>query len=588
MAALKALVALGLYAALSSELLGAAGAYGFAGLLAAWLLGVAAVAAAAWKLDWRAPEVSWPEGRVERAALAACACVAAACLAAAMIAPANNYDSMTYHLPRVMHWLANRSLRQFPTQDLRQICFCDGASYLVGALVGLTGGDRFASLPQWAAFVALMGAVALCAKRLTGGSNVAAALGAALVAGMPQAALEASMAQDDLVGALWAACALAFALEDEPFSWPAAAWLCAALGLAAATKATAYMFAGPVLLVALARSRKPAARKLALAAGVAALSQLPALPYYLRNLASFGTPFGAFDAPLNARHGLGVLLSCGLRDLALQIPLPGFWRVVVGAHRALGLDPNDLATSMGPFVRLRWDLLLNRLLTPDCDFAASPAQLPLIVAAFVALWRKPRRDRLALAGACLFGALAFAWLLRWQEWGNRLMLPGFMLALPLAACWVAERWKEAAQLALVAALALSGVGAVALDVHHPARAIALSGREDMYFFSGYAAEHAEAVRAVSRQLAQARCDRVGLDMGDAQWEYLWWRFNPGAVFKRVNVENASRALPQEFPDERLCAVILAKDRAVVYFDKNDLSRMTLTQIHDTAIPAGSR
>jgi hypothetical protein len=43
--------------------------------------------------------------------------------AMAAIFPATNWDSLTYHLPRVMHWLQQQSVEHYPTHNTRQIEF---------------------------------------------------------------------------------------------------------------------------------------------------------------------------------------------------------------------------------------------------------------------------------------------------------------------------------------------------------------------------------------------------------------------------------------------------------------------------------
>ena len=48
----------------------------------------------------------------------------------AIVAPPNTYDSMTYHLPRVMHWIQNQSVAHYPTHIPRQLHFPPGAEFI--------------------------------------------------------------------------------------------------------------------------------------------------------------------------------------------------------------------------------------------------------------------------------------------------------------------------------------------------------------------------------------------------------------------------------------------------------------------------
>jgi hypothetical protein len=67
------------------------------------------------KFNWRGLD------RVNKVSLVAVLLVLAITLATSLIAAPNNWDSMTYHLPRVMHWIQNQSVHQYPTNNLRQI-----------------------------------------------------------------------------------------------------------------------------------------------------------------------------------------------------------------------------------------------------------------------------------------------------------------------------------------------------------------------------------------------------------------------------------------------------------------------------------
>ena len=45
----------------------------------------------------------------------------------ALTAPPNTWDSMTYHMPRVEHWIENRNVEPYPTHILRQLSLGPGA-----------------------------------------------------------------------------------------------------------------------------------------------------------------------------------------------------------------------------------------------------------------------------------------------------------------------------------------------------------------------------------------------------------------------------------------------------------------------------
>ena len=69
-----------------------------------------------------------PPGRM--VVLAICGVVAVVVIAGvtAIVAPPNTYDSMTYHLPRVMHWIQHQSVGHYPTHIPRQLHFPPGLS----------------------------------------------------------------------------------------------------------------------------------------------------------------------------------------------------------------------------------------------------------------------------------------------------------------------------------------------------------------------------------------------------------------------------------------------------------------------------
>src|SRR5512143_1759184 len=85
-------------------------------------------------------------------------------LIAAIAAP-NNYDSMIYHMSRVMHWIQNQSVAHYPTNLLRQIESNPLAEFAIAHFQILNGGDYISNLIQWFSMVGSVLGVTLIAKQ---------------------------------------------------------------------------------------------------------------------------------------------------------------------------------------------------------------------------------------------------------------------------------------------------------------------------------------------------------------------------------------------------------------------------------------
>ena len=96
------------------------------------------------------------------------AVVVAAELVVAVLAEPNNFDSHTYHLPRIEHWLAQGSVEFFPTVIHRQVTLPPGAEYLLTHLRLLAGTDAAYNLLQWCAGVGCLVVVTRIAAQFGG------------------------------------------------------------------------------------------------------------------------------------------------------------------------------------------------------------------------------------------------------------------------------------------------------------------------------------------------------------------------------------------------------------------------------------
>ncbi|MFC8845741.1 MULTISPECIES: hypothetical protein [unclassified Micromonospora] len=660
LAVVRAAVVTGAFAVLTVELLGALRLLTLPAFAVAWLLFVAAtVAAAGWRRRRaiaatgstgfgtdRSPAAvrarladRWrTAGRGERLLAGTVGGLVLVELLIALLAEPNNFDSQTYHLPKVEHWVAQGGLEFWPTAIHRQVTIPPGAEYLLLHLRLFTGGDALHNLLQWAAGVGCLLAVTRITAQLGGGRR-AQLLTAFVLATTPMVALQATSTQTDLVCAAWVACVATFALDGLRRRAGAGTLLLlgAATGLTAVTKTSGLIGVGPLLLLwgigqlrlayldgivrgavgdrrANARVDGPAQPALVGAGGVglpaggadrgapvgagdvarpavadgvlkppgsraggvartvagSVLVLLVALlvvgPFLARVQAEFGHPLGPprlrESIPME-RHDPPSVLVNALRigHTALDTPLAavraGTAEAIVAGAWAIGVDPQDRAITFGreTFPVPAW--------YPDEDRVAFPLAGTLaLVGAALALAR-PARVSPASAGALRGYAIVVVAtvalhtaMIKWQPWGNRLLLYALVLAAPLAGLWLDSLFRRrlasgpesgpgsgfdggsgggsaagpgrrsvavGLAVAMLAGSALAGV--LALSYGFPRRLVGAgsvftTSEWDTRFlrrpqWAGEFRVAADAVRA-----ADAR--RIGLVQQNDNWEYPWW------------------------------------------------------------------
>ena len=257
------------FLAISTEVLSSVNAITFDAIVTAWSLALsicslAAIATVRRKDFIAGKHDSGPTDPWSWMFLTGIGLLLASTLVTALVYPPNTWDSMTYHLPRVMHWISNESIAFYPTSISRQNYQMPLAEFAILHLQVLTGEDTFANLVQWTNFNVLICLGAVTAVTLGLGRRQQI-LSAMLTATLPMAVLQASGTKNDLVVSAFVMTFALFLLrlrrEPRPSDWCFAAL---ALGLALLTKGTAYVYCAAVGIVLaapiLAQNRRPGVR----------------------------------------------------------------------------------------------------------------------------------------------------------------------------------------------------------------------------------------------------------------------------------------------------------------------------------------
>jgi hypothetical protein len=495
-------------------------------------------------------------GLGERLMVAALAVLVGAELLVALLAEPNNFDSQTYHLPKIEHWVAQQDLDFWPTAIHRQITYPPGAEYLLLHLRLLTGGDTFYNLLQWGAGVACLLIASRVAAQL-GGRRRAQLITAFVVGTTPMVTLQATSTQTDLVVATWTACAATLALDGlrRRAGVDSVLALGAATGLTAVTKSSGLFGVAPLLMLwgiaqlrlavtGLGSRRSWVARTVAASVVILAVALLFVGPFIARITGDFGHPLGPprlrESIPMQ-RHDPSSILINGLRiaHTALDTPVAPVRHATAAAIEGLadllGVDAQDRATTFGrtTFPVVAW--------YPDEDRVSFPIAAAVCLVGGVLALARPARLAQANAGVLRAYAVAlgaafvlYAALMKWQPWGNRLLVFMLVLASPLAGLWLDALFRNSAApgrrsiAAAVAALVLATsalAGVLAVSYGFPRRLVgagSLLTTDDWDTRFLRRPQWAAEFEWAAREVRAAGARRIGLVQQNDNWEYPWW------------------------------------------------------------------
>jgi hypothetical protein len=494
----------------------------------------------------------------------------------AWISPPNNWDSMTYHMSRVVHWIQNRSVANYPTHILRQLFQPPWSEFAALNFQILSGGDRLANLIQWSTMIGTALGVSLLAQQFGAGSR-GQVFAAAISTTIPMGILQGSSTQNDYAVSFWLVCFAYFAIllkERGQTLYSLAAG--AGLGLSFLTKSTAYIFAFPLMVwISLSLIRSRQARGFLQIILIVAAALIINTGQYARNYELFGNPLGPGDDGDSLKFSndiftLSSITSNLIRNIGLHLATPSnrvnavLERGIYELHNVIGIDPNDKRTTW-PDTEFHVDdfAWLHE------DMAGNPLHLLLIIVSIPLLILQRREDRDPVYWfVCLTAAfILFSLYLRWQPWNSRLQLPLFILWSPLMGLLLSRiRAQWIANLCIVLLLS-AAIPYLLYNSNRPMmgrQSILLTSRTKLYF-RHRPSLYQPYLRSV-RFLSNSQCSEIGLMLARDDWEYPFWVLlgedsKRALHIEHVNVTNVSQIKYEEYPFNVFtpCAVIVVGD-----------------------------
>ncbi len=473
----------------------------------------------------------------------------------------NTWDSMTYHLSRVEHWMQDKTVGFYPTHILRQLYISPWAEYSIAQLRILGGSETSANFVQWMSMAGSLTGVTLIAGQL-GANRRGQLMAAAIAACLPMGVVQSVSTQTDYACSFWLLVFVFFIIEIQRKStllYTAAAGV--SLGLAFLTKGYSYLIALPFLIWFAGSDLKRSFPKNLSGILLIILCAVSInMGQYVRNTRAFGSPAWAEVNVINESFGLKDLGLNVLRNIRIQMTTSwgGLNKKMTGAlaqaAKSFGADIVDLQETFG-------EDSINQKMNLDEDYAGNCLHAALFVIVFAAAWfcRGPKARAGPYLCVLLSSFLLFCLIVRYQPWNGRFHLPFFLLFCPVAGL-VLERYLKQKSVVVVLVLAGGALPWLFMNDQHPWFGGLSIWKQPKYVQHFYKDPYLiQPYAAAQEYLKSTGCRQIGLMIGADTWEYPWWVLLKGqdVRIEHVGVSNRSSSLKYPLGDFMACALIVS-------------------------------
>lgn len=452
-----------------------------------------------------------------------------------IIYPPNNADSMTYHLARIPSWISHQSVAHYPSGVVRQIYQPPFAEYVIMHFNILSRTDLFSGMVQFSFL--LFSIVALLAITETFCLSISyKILAIFLVLTIPEVVLQAGSTQNDLVVSFFVIVSFYFAIKSiKEFNVKNASYFGLAVGLGILTKATAYMYIFPIILIfgitVLIRLFSTKNYNYIWYSLLAAfIFLLINFNFYYRNYKLTSNLLGVdskeYNSYSNEKMNAKLLASSIIKNVGNHVGLLHLKPLsVVTAnsikklHKLAGININDPANNYFQ------DIPYNTLYFPaHQDLAPNFIHLILITISIITIIVQIFKGRAnlvvkILALTVIFQGIFFCFYLKYQPYHTRLHTPMFLLSVPLI-CYsisiINNSYKKLFY-GLTPAIWAYALMIVFSNMNMPYNSTITESRYQKYFISKVFLY--DEYNLINKAIKEAGYKKIGLIMEDEAWEY---------------------------------------------------------------------
>ncbi|WP_310379655.1 glycosyltransferase family 39 protein [Flavobacterium sp.] len=490
-----------------------------------------------------------------------------------IIYPPNNWDSLTYHMSRIMYWLSNESVAHFPSHILRHLYQPPFAEYFILHLNLLNGNDYLSNSVQWLFLVFSIISIWSLLDYFKV-SRFYKLLVAFLILTIPAVELQSSTTKNDIVCGFFIITAIYFSCksyyESELKNF---VFLGLTVGLGLLTKGTAYIFLTPILLLLalfiLFKIIKTKQIKPLLNGCITLLIVfLINLGHYSRNFKINRNVLNIDEteakAYSNEKMNGTLFLSNFLKNAGLHLGYPiqaEADSLIKGIHKKISIPVNNPETN---YYGIPYEGAIKINTNEDC--APNVIHFFLILLSFFALGfnrfknLKENKKQLLLGLIIIAQLVLFVGYLKWQPWHTRLHIPIFMLSVVLIT--VAANQSKWFKYIVLASIPLMMFSFYFYFVYNNTRPIStnreytknihlLDNRFKKYFSNQphLYGEYSEVLGAIYSN----NSTKIGLMLSDWEYPLLYNFYYYPIKIVAVNVNNCTSGIPQN--TENIDAII---------------------------------
>jgi hypothetical protein len=464
-------------------------------------------------------------------------CLVFVILTAIALTLTNNWDSYTYHLPRIEYWIQNGNVDFYPTNNLRQLYISPFSEYVILQVKILTSTNLFNNLIQLISLF-ISGVLISLISRSFNLKRYQQWLSIILTMTLPMALLQSSTTQTDLVTSMFVLSSIYYLsklLIHKNFNLENTIFLGISLGIGILTKQTFYIFLAPFIIFFAIKYMFYSWRiffktSILLIILVLAVNT----PFTLKNYNTFHSPLGPsnIEESINEDFSVRITLSNLSKNIALHLSSPNhkynsyLFRAVNKFHTIIDSPINN---NLSDYKNREYNTTFNI----HHDRTGNFFHIILIGIStlyFLFSHKSHNKNVLYYLISTLLSYLIFAFLLKWQPWQTRLDLPFFMMFIPLITITLDKINIKYIQESIILLIFITSI-LIPLFLNPQKsifgdNSIFLRSNQDYIFKS-------EEALIITNILQEYKVKNIALLMTDDSLEWQYWYYNKDKNFNYI-------------------------------------------------------